>query len=86
MAGQGPEQAGRQRFLLPFSAVLHQRSDLTDIGLYFNEETGTMEKKEDVDMHVISSGLDGFLYPCYTDGGADVNHILYYTKDPQTAE
>lgn len=56
---------------------------LTDIGLYFNEETGTMEKKEDVDMHVISSGLDGFLYPCYTDGGADVNHILYYTKTPK---
>lgn len=56
---------------------------LTDIGLYYNEETGAMEKKEDVDMHVISSGLDGFLYPCYTDGGADVNHILYYTKTPK---
>lgn len=56
---------------------------LTDIGLYFNEESGAMEKKEDVDMHVISSGLDGFLYPCYTDGGADVNHILYYTKTPK---
>ena len=56
---------------------------LTDIGLYFNQESGAMEKKEDVDMHVISSGLDGFLYPCYTDGGADVNHILYYTKTPK---
>lgn len=56
---------------------------LTDIGLYYNEETSLMEKKEDVDMHVVSSGMDGFLYPCFTDGGADVNHLLYYTKTPK---
>lgn len=54
---------------------------LTDIGLFYNPETTAMEKKQDTDMHVIERCLDGLMFPCFTDGGSDVNHVLYATKN-----
>lgn len=57
---------------------------LTDIGLYFNQESGAMEKKEDVDMHVISSP-DGFLSLLYGWWGGCESHSVLY-EDAEAAE
>jgi hypothetical protein len=56
---------------------------LTDIGLFYNEQTAQMEKKEDADMHVLTKGLDGFMYPIFTDRKSDVSRILYTTRTPK---
>lgn len=66
-----------------FLAAVANEVALTEIGLFFNEKDQQMEKKEDEDMHVLPKLLDGFLYPVFTDRSSDVNHILFYTKNPK---
>lgn len=54
-----------------------------DLGLYYNSDQNLMEKKAIEDLHVLSGPYDGIMYPVFTDRMSDVNHVLYYTKDPK---
>ena len=52
-------------------------------GLIYDEETNEIVKKPNSDRVVADSPTDGFIYPVFSDGGADVNKVMYYTKKPK---
>lgn len=58
--------------------------DLTDIGLFYNQETEAMEKKVDEDMHVLPAVMDAFMFPVFADRAADISRMLYYTAKPKS--
>ncbi len=70
---------------MPFQFLLCciNEVDLTDIGLFFNQEKSCMEKKIDEDMHVLPKVLDGFMFPVFADRGADISRLLYFTARPK---
>lgn len=49
-------------------------------GLIYNEETNSISKKESSD-RVVGVPTDGFLFPLFNDRAADINGVLYYTKN-----
>ena len=49
-------------------------------GLIYNEETNAIAKKEGSD-RIVEMPTDGFLFPLFNDRAADVNGVLYYTKN-----
>lgn len=49
-------------------------------GLIYNEENNTISKKEDSD-RVVELPSDGFIFPLFNDRMADINGVLYYTKN-----
>lgn len=49
-------------------------------GLIYNEESNSIAKKESSD-RIVELPSDGFLYPLFNDRAADVNGVLYYTKN-----
>lgn len=67
----------------PFLLCAINEVDLTDIGLFYNKESGAMEKKVDEDMHVLPKVIDGFMFPVFADRGADISRLLYYTAKPK---
>ena len=54
---------------------------LSDPGLHYREEERKMRAHHRDWM--VAPPLHGFLYPAFTDHSADVNHVLYYTKNPR---
>lgn len=73
------ERSQFHRFLL---ATVNEIS-LTQIGLYYNKDENSVEKKENEDLQVLPAAMDGFMYPTFTDHSSDVSHVLYYTKNPK---
>lgn len=55
-------------------------ANTNDIGLYFDEETGTISKKSNTEMIISKIPTDGFLYPVFSDRCPDVNHVMYFSK------
>lgn len=49
-------------------------------GLIYNEENNSIAKKESSD-RIVELPSDGFVYPLFNDRSADVNGVLYYTKN-----
>lgn len=49
-------------------------------GLIYNEEQNAIAKKESAD-RIVELPTDGFLFPLFNDRAADVNGVLYYTKN-----
>ena len=49
-------------------------------GLIYNEENNAIAKKESSD-RIVELPSDGFLFPLFSDRTADVNGVLYYTKN-----
>ena len=56
---------------------------LSDIGLFYNEESREIEKKCNSDYIVVGAPIDGFMFPCFTGNCADVNSVLVFTKKPK---
>lgn len=54
---------------------------LSDPGLHYREEEKRMRAHHRDWM--VAPPLHGFLYPAFTDRSADVNSVLYYTKNPK---
>lgn len=52
-------------------------------GLIYDEDANEIVKKPSTDRVVAQAPTDGFIYPAFSDGGADVNHVMYYTKKPK---
>ena len=73
------DSGSTHRFLL----VSVNEVTLTDLGLVYDPENNDFEKKQDTDLQVIQRGLDGLMFPSFTDGGSDVNHIVYSTRTPK---
>ena len=49
-------------------------------GLIYNEESNEIAKKTSSD-RIVELPTDGFLFPLFSDRSADVNGVLYYTKN-----
>ena len=49
-------------------------------GLIYNEENNSIAKKESSD-RIVDMPSDGFLFPLFNDRTADINGVLYYTKN-----
>lgn len=49
-------------------------------GLIYNEENNSISKKESSD-RIVQLPSDGFLFPLFNDRAADINGVLYYTKN-----
>lgn len=52
-------------------------------GLVYDEDANEIVKKPNTDRVVDAAPTDGFVYPVFSEGGADVNHVMYYTKKPK---
>lgn len=52
-------------------------------GLVYDEEANDIIKKPSTDRVVGEAPTDGFVFPAFSEGGADVNHVMYYTKKPK---
>lgn len=52
-------------------------------GLVYDEEKNEIVKKPSTDRVVGEAPTDGFIFPAFSEGGADVNHVMYYTKKPK---
>lgn len=74
------EEAGKYRFVL---VSVHPAS-LTRIGLVYDRPSNSVQRKINDDMQIETAPLDAFLYPCFTDRGADVNHVLYHCKNEKS--
>lgn len=55
-------------------------ANTSDVGLFFDEESGTVMKKENKDMIISKIPSDGFIYPVFSDRAPDVNHVMYFVK------
>lgn len=51
-------------------------------GLIYNEESNEIAKKASSD-RIVELPTDGFLFPLFSDRTADVNGVMYYTKNPK---
>ena len=51
-------------------------------GLIYSDTKNAIIKKESSD-RIVELPTDGFLYPLFNDRAADVNGVLYYTKNPK---
>ena len=47
---------------------------------YYEEENMIKSRMRD---WVVEAPMNGFVYPAFIDGGADLNSIMYYTKNPR---
>lgn len=74
------EEAGKYRFVL----VSVHPAALTKIGLVYDRSSNTVQRKVNDEMQIETAPLDAFLYPCFTDRGADVNHVLYHCKNEKS--
>ena len=52
-------------------------------GLVYDEDSNEIIKKPSTDRVVAEAPTDGFIFPVFSEGGADVNHVMYYTKKPK---
>ena len=52
-------------------------------GLIYDESENNIVRKTTFDRIVADAPTDGFLFPTFTGRGADVNHVMYYTKKPK---
>lgn len=57
--------------------------EVEENALIYDEFNNEIFKKEIKDRKISGSPSDGFMYPILSDGGADVNRVLYYTKTPK---
>ncbi len=55
-------------------------ANTNDIGLFYDEETGTISKKANTEMVISKIPTDGFMYPVFSDRSPDVNHVMYFSK------
>lgn len=74
------EDGGKYRFVL----VSVHPAVLTKIGLVYDRPSNTIQRKINDDMQIETACLDAFLYPAFTDRGADVNHVLYHCKNEKS--
>ena len=52
-------------------------------GLVYDEDENVITRKPTNDRVVGENPTDGFVFPAFSEGGADVNHVMYYTKKPK---
>ena len=52
-------------------------------GLVYDEDENVITRKPTNDRVVGANPTDGFVFPAFSEGGADVNHVMYYTKKPK---
>ena len=52
-------------------------------GLVYDEDENVITRKPTNDRVVGENPTDGFIFPAFSEGGADVNHVMYYTKKPK---
>lgn len=57
--------------------------DIRADGLIYDENLNEIVKKPNNDRVVADVPTDGFIFPTFSEGGADVNHVMYYTKKPK---
>lgn len=57
--------------------------EIKENGLVYDEELNDIVKKPSTDRAVGDAPTDGFIFPSFCQGGADVNHVMYYTKKPK---
>ncbi len=55
-------------------------ANTNDVGLFYDEETGTISKKANTEMIISKVPTDGFMYPVFSDRSPDVNHVMYFSK------
>ncbi len=55
-------------------------ANTNDVGLFYDEETGTISKKANTEMIISKIPTDGFMYPVFSDRSPDVNHVMYFSK------
>jgi hypothetical protein len=55
-------------------------ANTNDVGLFYDEETGAILKKNNTEMIISKIPTDGFLYPVFSDRSPDVNHVMYFSK------
>lgn len=58
--------------------------DIRADGLIYDENLNEIVKKPNNDRVVADAPTDGFIFPTFSEGGADVNHVMYFTKKPKT--
>lgn len=76
-AGDFDEEANTDyNFIITAICPVNLRID----GLIYNEENNSIAKKESSD-RIVELPSDGFVYPLFNDRSADVNGVLYYTKN-----
>lgn len=76
-AGDFDEEADTDyNFIITAICPVNLRID----GLIYNEENNSIAKKESSD-RIVELPSDGFVYPLFNDRSADVNGVLYYTKN-----
>ncbi|MBE6837685.1 MAG: DUF4317 family protein [Ruminococcus sp.] len=52
-------------------------------GLVYDEDENVITRKPTNDRVVGENPTDGFVFPAFSEGGADVNHVMYYTRKPK---
>lgn len=52
-------------------------------GFIFNEQSGEISKKDRPSLAIAKKPTDGILYPTFSMRSPDVNHVMYYTKNPK---
>ena len=55
-------------------------ANTNDVGLFYDEETGTISKKANTEMIISKIPTDGFMYPVFSDRSPDINHVMYFSK------
>lgn len=60
------------------------QAKLTEIGLFYNHQANTIQRKINDEMEILPSPLDALMYPVFTERAADVNHVLYHCQKAKT--
>ncbi len=63
-----------------FVLVAVCEAKLTNLGLIYNNHDKEVRRKINEEMEIVSTSLDAFLYPVFTQRRTDLNHFLYHTK------
>lgn len=50
-------------------------------GFIFSKENNEIEKAPNLDLIINKAPVDGFLYPAFNNRSADINSVMYYTKN-----
>lgn len=77
--GEDDENENVYNFLMFSFCPMNTASD----GLYYNSESGRVEKKSNTDLIISIAPSDAVLYPVFSDRAPDINNALVYTRTPK---
>lgn len=72
----GGDSDSNYNFLITAICPVNLRID----GLIYDEQANSIAKKDTAD-RIVDPPTDGFLFPLFSDRQADINGVLYYTKN-----